>query len=149
MRPYRRNPDNYSSYETSIEVSTEPSNVPKADDFNFLTKDFDYDGLSHAARIIPKDEKIQIGHIRYANIETTTFWTFDVPVEPGTYTVDIYVQQTENYEYVYNLTDSTWRFAIKSVGVKLGDIDGDGYITPKDVTILRRFLTCGWGVSLG
>ena len=30
----------------------------------------------------------------------------------------------------------------------VGDVDGDGDITPKDVTILRRYLAGGWNVSV-
>ena len=148
VRPYRRSPEYYSANETSIEVTTEPRDVPTAADFDFLTEDANYDGMPHSAVIVPKDTEIQIGHIRYANVETPTYWSFDAPVEPGTYMVDIYVQQTENYEYVYDLTDSTWRFTIKSAGGKKGDVDGDDDITPKDVTMLRRHLAGGWNVTI-
>lgn len=30
----------------------------------------------------------------------------------------------------------------------VGDVDGDGQITPKDVTKLRRFLAGGWNVEV-
>ncbi len=30
----------------------------------------------------------------------------------------------------------------------VGDVDGDGSITPKDVTKLRRYLAGGWGVDV-
>ncbi len=60
---------------------------------------------------------------------------------------------TKYEEYVAIFTNEafetqTKEVVITQVEVKLGDVDGDNQITPKDVTILRRHLAGGWNVDI-
>ncbi len=45
-------------------------------------------------------------------------------------------------------TDVNIGMTVISSGALIGDVNGDGEITSKDVTILRRYLAGGWNVEI-
>lgn len=60
------------------------------------------------------------------------------------------IDVTANYDinYVYGTLKVT-KNPVNDVTITItGDVDGDGQITPKDVTKLRRFLAGGWNVEV-
>ncbi len=70
-------------------------------------------------------------------------------LKPGTVTVSVWPKYNTSLK-----TTKTFNIAGEPQNSETendettGDIDGDGEITPKDVTLLRRYLAGGWNVSI-
>ncbi len=141
-------PDRYTGYHKEMTVSTEPKDILTADDFIFEAEDVYYDGLPHGAVVTPKNPAVEI-EIRYS-CEEPYYWAKTAPTELGTYVVSLYVEETDDIQGIYGngLSDDSWQFTIKPCEIVPGDIDGDGVINAKDVTMLRRYLAGGWNVTV-